>query len=127
MVAELGPDLTPNVQMWRNHATNFMRGKNYFLFVGEEGGKLCGFMDFFIFPEPATGTRHCVGQHFYVLPEYRNTSLPGNLYREFFGGAKYFKCKNLEICCFENELSFWKKHKFNVKRLMLRRALKGCG
>ncbi len=115
------PEATPNVDWWRIHATSYIKLGNYFIFVGELGGKFIGFADFFLFPEPATGKIHCVGQHFYVLPEYRNTNLAGKLYKKFFMVAKQCKAVNLEIFCFEKEKPFWEKHNFELKRIMMRR------
>lgn len=81
MVDELAPDYTPNVEWWREIAYNTIRNGMYHVFVIEEGGRLLGFLDFFLYPEPSTGKVHMVGQHFWVEPEMRSNCVSGKLYR----------------------------------------------
>lgn len=123
MVNELAPDYTPNVEWWRSHAEQFLKNGNYSMFVAEEGGKLVGFLDFFLFYEPSTGKLHGIGQHFYVIPEYRGNCVSGKLYRNTVKAMKEKGCKVMELFCFDNEKTMWEKKGFVLKRMLLRREL----
>lgn len=124
MVSELGPDLTPNAEMWRAHAVKFLQSGSYLLFLADFGGILAGFLDCFIFDEPATGKRHLVGQHFYVIPKFRGTRLAGQLWRSAFAEGKRLGIGTLELFCFEKEVPFWERHGFAIKRIMMRKEVK---
>ena len=121
MTQELAPELTPNAYWWREMAAALLKQDNYFMFVAEEGGKLCGFIDYFLFPEPATGKRHCVGQHFYILPEYRKTGLAGDLWRGVLKISKAQGAQVWELFCFTNEKPMWEHHGFQPQRILMRK------
>lgn len=123
MVQELDVDksLEPNVTWWRDHAAKFMDSGNYFMQVAELGGKIVGFIDYFIFPEPATSKLHCVGQHFYVLPEYRRAVISGKLWKLAIQQSKKLGAQVHELFCFESEKPFWQKHGFVLKRCLVRK------
>ena len=123
LVKELGPELTPNVEWWREHAEIYMRSGVYFVFVAEEGGRPVGFIDYFLFKEPATSKVHAVGQHFYVLPEYRKSKVSGQLWRKAMTHGKKNGAQIYELYCFEKELPFWKRHSFLPKRNLVRREI----
>jgi len=125
MVEELASDLTPNLDWWRNHATSFMKSGNYFMFVAESGGKILGFIDFFLFPEPATSKIHAIGQHFYVLKEYRHTGVSSKLWKRAIKNAKKNGAQLFELFCFEKEKKFWEHHGFLPKRILVRKE-RGC-
>ena len=121
LVIELAPELNPNVSWWRKLAGQHIKTKNYFIYVAELGGRLIGFIDYFLFPEPATSKVHCIGQHFYILPEHRKSKVAGNLWRTAIKASKAQGAQVHELFCFEKEVEFWNKRKFHVKRLLLRR------
>lgn len=123
MVRELAPEYTPNVEWWREHAKRFLSAGTYQAFVAEDGGRIVGFLDGFIFPEPSTGKLHGVGQHFYVLPEYRGTSAAGLLYRHLLKTARESGCQVIELFCFDREKSFWLKKGYKPVRSMVRREI----
>jgi GNAT superfamily N-acetyltransferase len=123
MVEELAPDFTPNVVWFRNHAHKFLKTGDYAIFVAEEGGKIVGFIDFFIFPEPSTGKIHGVGQHFYVSPEYRGNCISGQLYKKTVDTMKKVGCQALELFCMDNEKRIWTKKGYKPVRTMVRRYI----
>ena len=97
----------------------------YTMFVAEEGGKLAGFGDFFIWPEPATGKVHMIGQHLYVKPEFRNTAIPGKLYASGIKAAKKKGATVFELFCFEKEQQMWNKKGYRPIRTLMRRTTPG--
>ncbi len=119
MVREMRPDWEPRQDWWREHCFGFLRTGRYFIFAAEEGGKIVGFLDYFIFPEPSTGKIHAVGQHFYVKPEYRRTRVAWHLYQSAFMAAKQ-RAENIDLFCFPEEEKFWKKRGFKPIRLSMR-------
>lgn len=124
MVKELMPDAKPNVEWWRTHVFRFMATGDYFMYLAESGGNVAGFIDYFMFAEPATSKYHAVGQHFYVLPEYRRSGLGGLLWRKAMNKTIEQGAQVHELCCFEKEIGFWKAHGFESKRLFVRRERK---
>lgn len=123
MVKELDPSLTPNRDWWEKHAHIFMQSPTYTMLVVEEDKRIVGFLDFFMFPEPATSKIHAVFQHFYVIPIYRNRYYSSALYREGLKSAKENGAKTIEFCCFPKEVSFWEKHGCSLKRNFMRREV----
>ena len=123
MVNELSPKFTPNVQMFRAHCEKFMSNGNYEMFVADEGGRIVGFLDFFLFPEPSDGKLHGVGQHFYVIPEYRGNCVSGKLYKNTIRTMKERGCAVRELCCFENEKQGWIKKGYEPLRSIVRRDI----
>lgn len=121
MVDELSPESCPNVNWWKGHLSGFLKAGNYFVFVAQEKERIIGFIDFFLFPEPATSKIHCVGQHLYVLPEYRRTSVAGNLWKTAIKFANKNGAEVFELCCFGKEEAFWRHHGFIPKRMFVRR------
>lgn len=121
LVNELAPELTPNAIWWKKLAGEHIKTNNYMIFVAELGGRIIGFIDYFLFPEPATSKLHCVGQHLYILPEYRKQNVAGNLWKTAIKTSKLQGAQVHELFCFEKEVAFWNKRKFHVKRLLLRR------
>jgi GNAT superfamily N-acetyltransferase len=121
MVKELAPDLNPNMEWWRRHAEKFMKTDDYFMFVAEEGGRILGFVDYFLFPEPATSKIHAVGQHLYVLPEHRNNEVSGKLWKIVLRHSKKRGAEIHELFCFEKEQKFWERHKFSLRRFLMRK------
>ena len=123
MVNELDPELTPNIEWWRVMALGNLKGGNYFFLVAEEGGKLLGFLDWFLYPEPGDGKVHAVFQHFYVLPECRNGGVAMGLYKRGDRLAKQKGAQVQSLFCFPKEKSFWERHGFETKRNLMRRMV----
>jgi GNAT superfamily N-acetyltransferase len=123
MAQELAPKETPNVEWWRKISAGMMKNGGYHIFLAEDGGKIVGFLDFFLFPEPLTGKLHMVGQHFFVLPEHRNNAVSGKIYRESLKFGKASGAKVAELFCFDNEKDMWMKKGYKPVRSMVRRTL----
>jgi GNAT superfamily N-acetyltransferase len=82
-------------------------------------GKIVGFIDGIIYPEPATGKVHGVGQCFYVMPEYRKTNVGVRLYRAILKIAKEYKVSIIEFTTFNKD--FWlKKGYTEIKTTIVR-------
>lgn len=125
MLKELAPQYkSPNIEWWRRTAENAFRRKVYFLFVADNGGKIVGFLDWFLFPEPSTGLVHAVGQHYYVMPEYRGTTVAGRLYRQTVAEAVKKGAKVFELFTFESQKPMWIDLGFNPLRTLMRKEVK---
>jgi GNAT superfamily N-acetyltransferase len=120
MVLEMKPDWKPNLQWWRDYCQKFLEGGNYFIFVDEDGERLNGFVDMFLFPEPSTGMVHLIGQHFYVRPYKRKTTIAGHLYRKALHLAKQKGVGAIDLFCFDNEKPMWEKRGFSQARALMR-------
>lgn len=125
MVKELKPDYAPNVSWWAGMAKVLLNTDAYrcLTAVDDCTGRIIGFLDGFLYPEPSTGKLHAVGQHFYVLPEYRGTSTAGRLYKEAIRAARAAGSTVLEFFCFPAEQSFWENKGYAPTRMMMRRSL----
>ena len=86
-------------------------------------GKIVGFIDGLAFPEPSTGMMHGVGQHMYISPEYRNTSVALKIYRRIMQVARHFKVKNWEFFCAADNTELWTKKGYIPQRIMMRRRV----
>lgn len=123
MVREMRPDFTPNVEWWRKIARESMRQGSYALLVADDGGKIVGFLDWFLFPEPSTGKIHMVGQHLFLLPEYRNSGVGRDLYERALDHGKSKGITTFELFCFDNEKPHWEKRGFSPLRTLMRKEL----
>jgi GNAT superfamily N-acetyltransferase len=124
MLAEMAPQYkTPNVGWWRGIATTNMRQENYFLLVADEGGKIVGFVDYFLFPEPSTGQIHAVGQHLFLRPEYRGKGMGRELLKTAEAQAIAKGVKAIDMFCFDAEKPMWEKHGYRPLRSLLRREV----
>ncbi len=126
MVKEMKPEFKPNVKWWADMAKKLIVTEIYNILVAidwhNHRAYLAGFMDFFIYPEPATGKIHGVAQHFYVRPKHRNANVASRLYRT---AIKYGRSQNVEILelfCFIEEQAMWKRKGFEPFRALMRRS-----
>jgi len=125
MVKELKPDYAPNVSWWVGMARTLLKSEAYYALtaVDDETGRIIGFLDGFLYPEPSTGKLHGVGQHFFLIPEYRKTSIAGRLYREAVRKARAAGATVLEFFCFPAEQPFWESKGYAPVRMIMRRDL----
>ena len=123
MVEEMRPDFTPNVEWWRKIARESMRSGAYFLLVADDGGKINGFLDWFLFPEPSTGQIHMVGQHLYLKPEFRGTGIGREMYETALEFGKTRGIKTFELFCFDAEQPYWEKRGFAPLRTLMRKEI----
>ena len=123
MVREMRPEWDPNPALWREHCFNFLRSGKYFIFVAEEGGRILGFIDYFLFAEPSTNKLHAVGQHFYMIPEFRKGKTAWWLYKVATDTAKKLGARVLELHCFESELPKWKRKGYEPTRFLVRQEV----
>lgn len=119
MVLSMRPEWTPNRTLWESMAKTMLNSGLYSLLIAEKDNVIVGFIDGMIFTEPSTGKVHGVGQHFFILPEYRGR-LGGELYRGMVSLALKKGAEVLEFFCFPEELSFWRRHGFGPARVMVR-------
>ena len=123
MIAEMRPDFTPNVAWWRKIAATSMRSGDYFMIVADDGGRVVGFLDWFIFPEPSTGKIHAVGQHMFLKPEFRGSGVGRKLYEIALDRVTNRGITTIDLFCFDNEKQMWEKRGFVPLRTLLRKNL----
>lgn len=123
MVKEMRPEYEPNAGLWREYCVNFMRRGKYFVFVAEDRGRVIGFIDYFLFKEPSTDKIHCVGQHFYMIPEFRKGKTAWWLYKVATDTAKMLGAQVIELHCFEEELPKWKRKGYKIARYLVRQEV----
>jgi GNAT superfamily N-acetyltransferase len=123
MIAEMRPDFTPNVAWWRKIAATSMRSGDYFMIVADDGGRVVGFLDWFIFPEPSTGKIHAIGQHMFLKPELRGSGVGRKLYEIALDKVTNRGITTIDLFCFDNEKQMWEKRGFVPLRTLLRKNL----
>lgn len=121
MVVELAPDYSPRIDWWCEMAYRLFSTGVYCQFVAEEDGIIIGFIDGLVYPEPATGRMHGVGQHLYVIPAMRNTSVASRLYRRAMKEASKKSIDIVEFFCFDSEQQMWAKKGYRPVRTLMRR------
>ena len=121
MVEEMMPNTKPSLEWWRLRAGELMTMSNYFMHVAEDGGKLVGFVDYLVFPEPATSKYHGVGQTFYVLPEYRGNGVSGKLWKDTLTNLKKVGASCIDIICADGQKDFWESHGFEKEYSFMKR------
>lgn len=121
MAKELDVKSDPNLSLWRKRIEELMHSPFYTLLLAEEGGKILGFLDFFLYLDPSTAKIHATGQHFYVLFEYRCNGIAGKLWNLAVKYAKNQGVEEIEVFCAKKEKPFWEKHGFVVNKYMMTR------
>ena len=123
MVGEARPDWVPNKDAWKTMALALFNTGNYVQLLAIENNKLVGFGDFVFFNEPSTGKLHSVGQHFYILPEYRKGQAGYKMYRAWKEISKGFGATVMELFSFADETARWTKVGFTPARTLLRKEI----
>ncbi len=125
MAKELSPDRTPDMNLWKNDTENLIRTGNYSVFLAEEGGKVVGFSSYLRFNDAASGEKQAIGQHIYVLPEFRKRGISGILYRKVMKEASKNGCKNMLVDCHQGQFALWTRHGFIPFEIRLSKPLGG--
>lgn len=115
MVRELTPYNTPNIEWWKSREHYLMCMENYMMYVAEDDGKLIGFIDQMVCPEPSNSKIIGIGQTFYVLPEYRNSNVAGRLWKKFIRHFKEKGAQEIEVICADEQKPLWERHGFRFK------------
>lgn len=123
MVLESDKTAKPDLEMWRGHIVGLMKSPAYFMFVAEHENRLVGMIDYCMTPEPVHGYWKAVGNHFYVLPEYRGVEAGKLLWAEHEKSARENNAKEMTSMCFPEKLDYWEKHGFSAELLAIRRML----
>ena len=128
MVKEMRPEFTPNRGWWEKMMIALIESPTvqYTVIVAERQGEIIGFIDGLIFPEPSTGKIHGVGQHFFILPKYRHSSIAGRLYGSIVGHALKKKAEVLEFFCSPENIQFWNKRGYGLMRCVMRKETQLC-
>lgn len=121
MTRELMPQATPNVTWWKKRVFALMSTDAYFMFVVEHGGRILGFIDYLISPEPATSKIHAIGQCLYIRPEYRQTNAAGRLWKIVLKDLKKRGVQVLETICADQQKSFWEKRGFEFEYHLMKK------
>src|SRR5208337_509903 len=123
MAKELAPSLTPDMNVWKRTTEGVIKAGAYSIFVADDGGKLVGFSSYMRFDDAATGDKQAIGQHIYVLPEFRKLGISGILYRKVMKSAKINGCKNMMVDCMQGQFAFWMAHGFIPFEIRLSKPL----
>lgn len=121
MVSEMQPTAKPNVEWWIEQTRLLMTSESYFMFVYEDSGKIVGFSDILVVSEPSTGEFCGIGRHIYVMPEYRDITKAGLLYRKVIQTAKKVGASAIDIPCNPSELGKWLSCGYRVSNLVVRK------
>lgn len=119
MVKEKNPDADRN--LWLKMTETVFDSDMYFLMIAIEGEKIIGFIDCMDFMEPTTGKKHGVGQSFYIMPEYRDTTVAGLLWNSMFAHAQDTGVQTLELACYPDMMRFWSRRGFKTEKIIMRR------
>ena len=123
MVQEMKPEYTPNIMWWRQIAHESLKAGHYHILVAEEGGRVEGFVDWFVFPEPSTGKFHAIGQHLFLKPSRRGEGIGRDLYDKAIGWAKDHGIATVDMFCFDKEKPMWEAKGFSPLRSLLRKEI----
>jgi len=123
MVNEVDPEATPNIDWWLDLTSRLKRSGNYVVITAEKDNKIVGFCDGLIFNDPLSGKKTGMGQHFYILPEYRETATAEKLYRDCDAKLIEIGAKAIELQCYKEKERFWTKAGYKPIRIIMRRSV----
>lgn len=104
--------------------TRSLRRSDYLLYVAEEGGRLLGFVDLWVFPDFAHGGKMGIIQNLFVDRMFRRRGIGDLLMRRVTRRASELKLKELHVwTTFRNRaaISLYRKHGLTRKSLLLER------
>jgi GNAT superfamily N-acetyltransferase len=123
MINEMQPELTPNRERWAEMTLSLINTGIYIIVIAKEktSNSIVGFIDGLTFHAPETDKIHGIGQHFYILPEFRKTWVAALLYIRIVSIAVERGAIALDLHCGPKELKFWNRHGFDTARYLMRR------
>lgn len=108
----------PDVNGFKNYINKMIPQDYYFMYIIENDKEIIGFMDAQIIYDFVYSDFIGYGNHFYIIPSYRNIASP-KLYRHILHCVKLYNLKKMALCTWESKLTFWNKHGFNTERYIL--------
>lgn len=123
MVKEIRPDSEMNSEWWLKFQKELMGTEVHRAYVAIECGEMVGYIIGMIYPDALTGKMVAFGQDFYVMPEFRNNKVVGNMYGKLVRLGKEKGAKAIEMLCFENQLEMWENKGYNVYTYHVRREV----
>lgn len=121
MCKEEHPDAAPNIEWWKIREHILLGSGVYYSFVVTKDKAIIGFLSYYINKEPLNAEISVVGQHFYILPAYRNTGASVLLWRAARKWAQKLKALSIEITCVVSKTEFWEKHGFSISSVSLKK------
>ena len=123
MVNEVDPEATPNIDWWFGLTKTLKESDNYVVITAEKDGKIIGFCDGLLFNDPLSGKKTGMGQHFYVLPEYRETAIAEKLYKDCDSKLIEMGAEAIELQCYKEKERFWGRAGYESIRTIMRRTV----
>jgi GNAT superfamily N-acetyltransferase len=123
MLKECRPGLSMNKEWWMKSQAGLMKTDIYCSYVAVCDSVIVGFIVGLLYPDAATGKMIAFGQEFYVVPEYRSSSIARRLYGKLVRKGKEVGAHMIEMSCFEGQLEMWQGKGYNIHTYQIRRAI----
>ena len=123
MVNELKKEWTPDPEGWVNISKELLGTGTHEIAISIEDNKIVGFLQGIVFYDPSISKKRSVGQYFFVLPEYRNTSVAESLYEEILVQSLKNGSDSLELFCLPDMEEYWNKRGFKKDQLLMRMVI----
>jgi GNAT superfamily N-acetyltransferase len=120
----LGKEVSPNrnqrIDWYRSSIYQLMKNPAYCMMLAEDNGRIIGFGDAYVYPEPSFGKYIMNGGSIYIIPEFRNTTIGYRLYKAITQWAKDNKAEIIKVTCYEGKISeFYKKHGYKQQEITM--------
>lgn len=128
MLKETNPEVAPNAEWWKQSQKEMMEnrdnmGVHYYPYVAIVNDRMVGFIIGILYSDATASQSVALGQDFYVLPDWRNTSISEGLYGKLVRMGKSLKADCIEMTCFEDQLEFWGNSGYSVQKYCIRRPM----
>lgn len=119
MCKELNPQAKPDKQAWIQIIHGLYKTGKYHIVVAEADGQLVGFVDGFVYLEPASGELTGISQHIYILPKYRMSIVALRLYERIVHLVNGDGATTIQITSDLSTVRMWKRKGFVVKNFIM--------
>ncbi|MCK5608532.1 GNAT family N-acetyltransferase [Candidatus Pacearchaeota archaeon] len=128
MLKETNPEVAPNAEWWKQSQKEMMEnrdnmGVHYYPYVAIVNDRMVGFIIGILYSDATASQSVALGQDFYVLPEWRNTSISEGLYGKLVRMGKSLNADCIEMTCFKDQLEFWGNSGYSVQKYCIRRPM----
>lgn len=110
MIHEVLPYTIPKRDWWIKYINAFMLHNDYKCYKAVIDDVIVGFADGSLFADPSVGKIVAMGLNFYVLPEYRKGIIGTRLYLKLAHEGKKRGAEIIQLICYGNSLTQWKRH-----------------
>lgn len=123
MVKEINPGTKLNPDWWVELQKDIIELNHCRAYIAKINNLIVGYILGMLLPDAMSGQIVAFGQEFYIMPEFRDSSMASGLYSRLVKDGKKNGAEVIEMICFKDQLQMWEAKGYEVCKYHIRRAL----